>query len=127
MHCHRLQADAGRRWRRHWPRWHWSSTGGPIRDTCHALSTATASANITSPPICNGSRWRRITSALSTLAVRGTTIIAIAVGATCSWWRTKVVLSDLARRWHVVGVEPVFTRPTSGVAMDTFRVEDLLA
>ena len=40
--------------------------------------------------------------------------------------RIQVVLADLARRWNIVGIEAVLTRPSSGVSMDTFGVEDLL-
>ena len=42
------------------------------------------------------------------------------------WRRIQVVLADLARRWNIVGIEAVLTRPISGVSMDTFGVEDLL-
>ncbi len=40
--------------------------------------------------------------------------------------RIQVVLADLARRWNIVGVKAVLARPSSGVSMDTFGVEDFL-
>jgi hypothetical protein len=50
----------------------------------------------------------------------------MARAASTTDYRMEVVLADLARRGSIVGVESVFTRPSSGVSMDAFGVEDLL-
>ncbi len=121
---------SGRRRRGWWSSWHRSSAASAHR---YHLPLAAAGCRRQAPaPALHHCRPPVAPAAAGGAARRPpwhrpcTATTATRTRATSRRRRIQVVLADRARRWNIVGIEAVFTRPSSGVSMDTFGVEDLL-